>query len=152
MKNAYLQHNNIILEITGDESGISSVSFVESKKHNKIPECLVAAHKQLKEYFCGERKSFCLKLNVFGTDFQKKVWTELLNIPYGETRTYQDIAIAIGNPKAVRAVGGANNKNKIPIIIPCHRIIGKDGSLVGFGSGLEIKKQLLKLEMPEYLT
>ncbi|MBU8901958.1 MAG: methylated-DNA--[protein]-cysteine S-methyltransferase, partial [Victivallales bacterium] len=142
----YLQHNNIVLEITGDENGINSISFVECKEHNKIPECLAAAHKQLEEYFSGKRKSFCLNLNICGTDFQKKVWTELLNIPYGETRTYQDIAFAIGNPKASRAVGGANNKNKIPIIIPCHRVIGKGGSLVGFGGGLERKKQLLKLE------
>lgn len=146
MKNAYLQHNNIVLEITGDENGINSLSFVESKQHNKIPECLAAAHKQLKEYFSGKRNKFDLKLNICGTDFQKKVWKALLDIPYGETRTYQDIALAIDNPKACRAVGGANNKNKIAIIIPCHRVIGKDGSMVGFGSGLEIKKQLLKLE------
>ena len=149
MKNAYLQHGNIVLEITGDENGISSVNFVKRKRHDDIPECLAQACKELKEYFSGKRKKFKLKLNVSGTDFQKKVWSALCDIPYGETRTYQDIAFAVGKPKACRAVGGANNKNKIPVIIPCHRVIGKNGSLIGFGSGLGIKKQLLDLERPE---
>ncbi len=146
MKNTYLKYDDIIIEIIGDENGISSVNFVKSKKHSKVPECLVRAHKQLKEYFNGNRREFDLKLSVSGTDFQKQVWNELLKIPYGKTRTYRDVALAVGNPGAARAVGGANNKNKIPIIIPCHRVIGKDGSLVGFGSGLKIKKQLLNLE------
>lgn len=146
MKNTYLQYTDIIIEIKGDENGISSLDFVKSKKHSKIPEYLLRAHKQLQEYFKGKRKKFDLKLNISGTDFQKLVWNELLKIPYGETKTYQDIAIGINNPKAMRAVGGANNKNKIPIIIPCHRVIGKNGSLVGFDSGLKIKKQLLNLE------
>ncbi len=151
MKNIYVEHGNIIIEITGDEYGISSLRFVDSRKHDEIPECLASAYNQLQEYFSGKRKKFDLKLNISGTDFQKKVWNALLDIPYGETRTYQDIALAIGSPGACRAVGGANNKNKIPIIIPCHRVIGKDGSLIGFGSGLEIKKQLLKLERLEKL-
>ncbi len=146
MKNTYLQHNNIILEISGDENGVSSINFVKHKKHDEIPECLVAALEQLKEYFDKKRKIFDLPLNISGTEFQKKVWKALQDIPYGETRTYQDIALAVGNPKACRAVGGANNKNNIPVIIPCHRVIGKNGSLVGFGSGLAIKKELLQLE------
>lgn len=146
MEKTYLQYGDIILEVIGDETGISAVNFVKHKKHDEIPGCLIQAHKQLKEYFSGTRKEFDLKLNISGTDFQKKVWEALQGIPYGETRTYQDIAIAVGSPKACRAVGGANNKNKIPVIIPCHRVIGKDGSLVGFGSGLKIKKELLQLE------
>jgi len=149
MKKAYLQHGDIVLEIIGDENGISFVNFVKHKPCDEIPECLMRAHKQLEEYFSGKRKKFDLKLNVSGTDFQKKVWKALQDIPYGETRTYQDIALAVGKPQACRAVGGANNKNKLPVIIPCHRVIGRDGSLVGFGSGLAIKEELLQLEKLE---
>lgn len=98
------------------------------------------------EYFNGQRKSFDLPLNPKGTEFQKKVWNALLNIPYGSTCSYKDIAVNIGNEKACRAVGGANNKNPIFIIIPCHRVIGKNGSLVGYGGGLDIKLKLLELE------
>lgn len=101
---------------------------------------------QLDEYFRGERKEFNLPLSPEGTEFQKKVWDALTMIPYGETRCYQDVAIMTGNPKATRAVGMANNKNPIPVIIPCHRVIGKDGSMTGYGGGLEIKKKLLLLE------
>jgi methylated-DNA-[protein]-cysteine S-methyltransferase len=149
MEKTYLQYGKIVLEIAGDENGISSINFVKHKLHDEIPECLAEAHKQLKEYFSGTREKFDLKLNISGTDFQKKVWKALQEIPYGETRTYRDIAVAVGTPQACRAVGGANNKNKIPVIIPCHRVIGKDGSLVGFGSGLAIKKELLQLEKLE---
>ncbi len=102
---------------------------------------------QLKEYFAGERKIFDIPLYIdTGTEFQKKVWNELLNIPYGETRTYKEIAEAIGHPKAYRAVGMANNKNPIPIIIPCHRVIGSNGKLIGYGGGIHIKEKLLDLE------
>ena len=94
----------------------------------------------------GKRKSFDLPLKPEGTEFQKKVWNALLDIPYGETRSYKDIAVAIGNPKACRAVGMANNRNPISIIIPCHRVIGANGSLVGYGGGLPIKIELLNLE------
>lgn len=102
--------------------------------------------KQLDEYFSGTRKTFSLPLNPLGTPFQKSVWAELQNIPYGATAHYGEIASRINNPKACRAVGLANGRNPIPIIIPCHRIIGKDGSLTGFGGGLELKKKLLELE------
>ena len=105
------------------------------------------AKKQLDEYFAGRRKEFSLPLEFTqGTEFQKRIWNLLLKIPYGETRSYKELAAMAGNPKASRAVGGANNKNPISIIIPCHRVIGADGSLVGYGGGLEIKKKLLELE------
>lgn len=104
------------------------------------------AFKQLDEYFKGSRKVFNLKIKFKGTEFQKRVWDELYKIPYGETRCYQDIAILIGNYKASRAVGMANNKNPIPIILPCHRVLGKNGSLVGYAMGLEMKQMLLDLE------
>ncbi len=101
---------------------------------------------QLDEYFSGRRKTFSLLLKRNGTHFQNQVWDALLKIPYGETRSYQDIAIAIGNPKACRAIGMANNRNPIGIIIPCHRVIGKDGTLVGYAGGLDKKIALLDLE------
>lgn len=101
---------------------------------------------QLSEYFAGERKSFDVPLETHGTAFREKVWAALREIPYGETRSYKDIAIAVGNEKACRAVGGANNKNPVSIITPCHRVIGADGSMVGYGGGLDMKQQLLALE------
>lgn len=102
--------------------------------------------RQLEEYFCGQRENFYLELDPRGTEFQKKVWKALEKIPYGKTCSYQDIAKNIDQPKAVRAIGMANNKNPIPLIVPCHRVIGKNGDLVGFGGGLELKKKLLDLE------
>jgi methylated-DNA-[protein]-cysteine S-methyltransferase len=110
---------------------------------------LVEAERQLTEYFCGRRKRFELELDFTGTDFQKRVWTELLDIPFGETRTYGQIAKRLGNEKAMRAVGAANGQNPIPIVAPCHRVIGASGSLVGFGGGLEVKAALLDLERGE---
>ena len=104
------------------------------------------AYRQLSEYLKGERRKFDLPLNPRGTDFQKRVWRALCDIPYGETRSYKQIAEAIGNPKAVRAVGMANNRNPITIVVPCHRVIGADGKLVGYGGGLEMKEFLLRLE------
>jgi O-6-methylguanine DNA methyltransferase len=102
--------------------------------------------RQLEDYFAGRRRHFDLPLDLRGTDFQKRCWQELLKIPYGETRSYADIARAIGNPTAVRAVGLANGQNPIAIIVPCHRVIGSDGSLTGYGGGLETKRKLLELE------
>ncbi len=101
---------------------------------------------ELKEYFEGSLTEFTLPLAPEGTEFQKRVWRALCTIPYGETRSYGEIAKLIGNPKACRAVGGANNKNPIMIVIPCHRVIGADGSLVGYAGGTDIKKRLLELE------
>lgn len=104
------------------------------------------AKKQLDEYFEGTRITFDVPLNPLGTAFQKKVWSTLCDIPYGETRSYKDIAISVGNEKACRAVGMANNKNPIAIIIPCHRVIGSNGSLVGYAGGLDMKRRLLEHE------
>lgn len=101
---------------------------------------------QLQEYFAGERREFALSIDLYGTPFQKAVWHALMKIPYGETRSYKDVALAIGAAKAVRAIGGANNRNPIPIVIPCHRVIGSNGALVGYGGGLSIKEHLLVLE------
>jgi methylated-DNA-[protein]-cysteine S-methyltransferase len=101
---------------------------------------------QLEEYLRGERREFDIPLAPEGTSFQQQVWKALLDIPYGETRSYKDIAVAVGNPKAMRAVGMANHHNPISFIIPCHRVIGANGSLVGYGGGLELKKKLLDLE------
>jgi len=101
---------------------------------------------QFRLYFAGELQAFDLPLEMVGTDFQKRVWRELRNIPYGETRSYGQLAERIGAPRAVRAVGAANGRNPIPIIVPCHRVIGSSGKLVGFGGGLEWKRMLLDLE------
>ena len=116
--------------------------LVENKQH----PILLETQKQLSEYFEGQRKIFDLPLNFEGTEFQQKVWQALLTIPFGETRSYKDIAEQIGNVKAVRAVGAANGKNPISIIAPCHRVVGANGKLVGFAGGLENKDVLLKLE------
>ncbi len=112
---------------------------------NETP-LLREAAKQLNEYLAGKRKVFDLPLDPGGTQFQKAVWKALTRIPFGETRTYKNIAESVGNPKACRAVGMANNKNPIAILIPCHRVIGADGKLVGYAGGLDIKKKLLELE------
>ena len=136
------------LHLTANENTLLSISFIDNnidikENTNSIIEETIT---QLNEYFEGKRKEFTIELSLKGTDFQKQVWNELLNIAYGQTASYSDIAIAVGNPKAVRAIGNANNKNPIPIIIPCHRVIGKSGKLVGYAGGLDIKVALLKLE------
>lgn len=110
---------------------------------------LKKAAQELREYFAGSRQYFDLPLSPQGTDFQQKVWQALQDIPYGAVCSYQDIARAIGNEKACRAVGGANNRNPIAIIIPCHRVIGANGNLVGYGCGLHLKRKLLDLEKPD---
>ncbi len=101
---------------------------------------------QLEEYFSGKRRTFSVPLDLRGTDFQLRCWNALLEIPYGETRTYRDIAQAVGHPHAFRAVGMANNRNPIAIIVPCHRVIASDGTLCGYGGGLNLKRKLLELE------
>lgn len=139
--------------LVGMDGVLAELHFPQSTEHLQIPaewqedktpfaETLL----QLRQYFTGKRREFDLPIAPQGTPFQKRVWQELLKIPYGETASYGMIAQRIGNPKACRAVGMANRKNPIPIIIPCHRIIGKDGSLTGFGGGLPVKKHLLDLE------
>ncbi|MFJ7311773.1 methylated-DNA--[protein]-cysteine S-methyltransferase [Pseudomonas sp. NPDC098747] len=107
---------------------------------------LLKTARQLEEYFAGTRNCFDLELDFVGTDFQKQVWAALLTIPFGETRTYSQIAQQIGNPAAVRAVGAANGRNPISIVAPCHRVIGASGKLTGFAGGLEAKERLLRLE------
>ena len=116
--------------------------LAESKEH----PVLLETERQLNEYFAGKRKKFSLKFDCAGTEFQKAVWRALAMIPFGETRSYGEIARQIGNPKAVRAVGAANGKNPISIIVPCHRVIGANGKLTGFAGGLETKASLLKFE------
>lgn len=103
-------------------------------------------HNQINEYLKGRLKKFTLELDLKGTEFQKKVWNELLNVPYGKTTTYKEISTKIGSPRAYRAVGAALNRNPIPIIVPCHRVIGTNGHLTGFAGGLELKRKLLELE------
>lgn len=117
----------------------------EDKKH----PVLVETERQLKDYFAGNLRKFTLQLDFVGTEFQKKVWQALLTIPFGETRSYADIAKQVGSPKAVRAVGAANSKNPISIIAPCHRVIGSNGKLTGFAGGLEAKELLLSIESKE---
>ena len=136
------------LRITANNSALLSVEFIEdaeteTAKPNKIT---AETKRQLKEYFEGKRKNFDLPLELSGTPFFVEVWKALLEIPYGETRTYSEIAEKIGKPKAMRAVGLANNRNKIAIVIPCHRVIGKNGKLVGYAAGIRRKEWLLNLE------
>jgi methylated-DNA-[protein]-cysteine S-methyltransferase len=141
-------------KIIGDKNGIQSVSVLNDDAisdkllHSKIPECLQDCVLQLNEYFSGKRINFTLKLNPQGTSFQRRVWEELLNIPYNKTRTYLEQSKALGDVKAIRAVASANGKNPIWIIIPCHRVIGSDGSLTGYAGGIWRKKWLLAHENP----
>lgn len=102
--------------------------------------------RQLEEYFAGERRAFDLPLDLQGTEFEQRCWQALLKIPYGETRSYGDIARAVGSPKAFRAVGRANHNNPVAIVVPCHRVVASDGGLTGYGGGLEVKEKLLRLE------
>lgn len=132
-------------ELTGQNGTFKKTGFLEEPE----TDLLKKAGDQLIEYFQGKRKVFDLPLKPAGTEFQKKVWKALCSIPYGQTRSYGEIAAQIGNPKACRAIGGANNKNPVMIFIPCHRVIGADGSLVGFGGGPYAKKYMLDLEKGE---
>lgn len=143
-----------IAKITGDKNGIQSVSVLdesevsEAKLSTKTPEVLQSCVTQLEEYFNGERASFDLTVNPKGTAFQKKVWKSLLNIEYGKTRSYLEQSKALGDVKAIRAVAAANGKNPLWIVIPCHRVIGSDGSLTGYAGGIWRKKWLLNHENP----
>lgn len=141
------------IKIVEEDSKIIRLSFDNEEDFGefelKDTELLNQTTKQLDEYFERKRKKFELPLNPNGTDFMKKVWKALEEIPYGETKSYKQIAEQIENPKASRAVGMANNKNPIPIIIPCHRVIGTNGNLVGYALGLEMKRRLLELEKRE---
>ena len=141
------------LLLAGDEEALTLVGFPQgSMRRDPEPDWIynekpfAEVRRQLNEYFAGERKDFELPLKLTGTEFQVQVLEELQRIPYGETKSYRDIAERIGRPKAVRAVGAANGRNPIPIIIPCHRVIGSHGELTGFGGGLDTKEALLRLE------
>ena len=140
--------------IAEEERFLTHLFFHDKKSPaDAVEQCtpfLREVAKQLKEYLSGKRKGFELPLKLYGTDFQRSVWNALLTIPYGETRSYGEIAEQIGNRKACRAVGMANHWNPIAIIVPCHRVIGADGSLTGFGGGLTLKRQLLDLERPDW--
>jgi len=136
--------------VSEHNGSITDLYLPNSKTPNDVKESgsplVKEAFKQLNAYLSGKLKIFSLPLDPAGTPFMQKTWTSLCKIPYGKTASYKDIAIDIGNCKAVRAVGMANNRNPIPIFIPCHRVIGSDGKLVGYGGGLELKRKLLELE------
>jgi methylated-DNA-[protein]-cysteine S-methyltransferase len=136
--------NEGILEELHFPNSLEQIELSEAWQYNEI--CFKDVIKQLAEYFARKRQEFNLQIAPKGTAFQQRVWQELQKIPFGQTVNYGEIAKRVGNPKASRAVGMANGKNPIPIIVPCHRVIGKDGSLTGFGGGLDVKSQLLKLE------
>ena len=136
-----------ILEIRTTEEELISILYVDEKRKNtETPEILKEVIKQLQEYFNGERKKFDIKFKLKGTKFQEKVWNALTDIPYGETVSYKYIATKIGNEKAVRAVGNTNGRNIINIVVPCHRVIGANKSLTGYGGGLDKKSWLLQHE------
>lgn len=141
--------------LVGDETGLTRLHMNVEDTNRPLEmdrawernnDFFAEARRQLVEYFNGERTEFDLKLNPEGTDFQKAVWKELSAIPFGEIRSYKDVAEAVGNPNASRAVGTANGKNPIPIIVPCHRVIGSNRQLTGFAFGLDAKRRLLELE------
>ena len=138
-------HDQALVAVMWDNEDHKRVRLAELIKNIQHP-MLLKVKQQLEQYFAGQRQQFNLPLDFQGTDFQQRVWRALLTIPYGETRSYKDIALQIGNEKAVRAVGAANGRNPISIIAPCHRVIGSGGALVGFAGGLDKKQILLSLE------
>ena len=149
METVYIKTPLGFAEIIGDENGIVSIEvYDEAEVSQTIPNVLEEAVSQLNEYFEGKRNHFDLKLNPKGTDFQQKVWKGLLEIPYGKTRSYLEQSKVLGDVKAIRAVASANGKNPLWIVVPCHRVIGTDGSLTGYAGGLWRKKWLLEHENP----
>lgn len=149
LSTAFIQSPLGITKIVGDKNGISVISILqEGEISTKIPKELKEAVTQLQDYFEGKRTDFTFKLNPKGTDFQQKVWQELLNIPFGKTMSYLELSKKLGDVKAIRAVASANGKNPLWIVIPCHRVIGTDGSLTGYAGGLWRKKWLLEHETP----
>lgn len=148
---AYYRSEIGMVEVIGTGKDILSVNFKEERpsripETDTLPAVIKECLRQLDEYFRGRRTSFSLELSLKGTDFQQKVWRQLLKIPYGATLSYKDVAKAIGHPRSTRAVGGANHNNAIGIIVPCHRVIGHNGKLVGYGGGLWRKEWLLQHE------
>lgn len=154
METAYFETPLGIAEIKGDEQGLVSISILKENPEisDETPDILKNVVLQLEEYFTGERKTFQLKLNPKGTAFQKKVWDLLLEIPYGKTISYLELSRKLGDEKAIRAAASANGKNPLWIVVPCHRVIGSDGSLTGYAGGLWRKKWLLEHENPSSQT
>ena len=153
MEHAYVQTPIGIAELIGDKNGLASITVLESKKpKGTIPTVLKDAVEQLQEYFEGNRTVFELQLNPSGTDFQKKVWEALLQIPFGKTISYLELSKQLGDVKAIRAVASANGKNPLWIVVPCHRVIGTNGDLTGYAGGLHRKKWLLEHESPAKQT
>lgn len=150
MEIAYLNCPLGSLKIEGDSLGIAAIIFLDEEVPDTqiVPEELEEAVRQLEEYFNRDRNRFSLKLQPGGTDFQKRVWAALVEIPFGKTMTYLDMAKQLGDPKVIRAAASANGRNPISIVIPCHRVIGSDGSLTGYAGGLHRKKWLLEHESP----
>ena len=150
MKTVFINTPLGFTEIQGDENGISKIHVMSENVEisTKIPEELKEAVLQLQDYFDGKRTTFTFPLNPSGTDFQKKVWNELLHIPFGKTCSYLELSKKLGDVKAIRAVASANGKNPLWIVVPCHRVIGTDGSLTGYAGGLWRKKWLLEHENP----
>lgn len=150
MEEAYINTPLGIAKLVGDVEGLSAITVLNSDEKTSaiIPETLEDAVYQLREYFEGKRQAFSLELNPQGTDFQKRVWDALLQIPYGKTVSYLELSKNLGDVKAVRAVAAANGKNPFWIVVPCHRVIGSDGSLTGYAGGLHRKKWLLEHESP----
>lgn len=149
METAYIKTPLGITTIIGDENGVAVISVSnEGEISKEIPQILEDAVSQLTDYFEGKRTSFDFKLNPKGTDFQQKAWKELLEIPYGKTVSYMDLSKKLGDIKAIRAVASANGKNPLWIVVPCHRVIGTDGSLTGYAGGLWRKRWLLEHENP----
>jgi len=151
METAYIKTPLGIAEIIGDANGIAVISIHdEGISSTTIPSVLTEAVTQLNEYFNGNRHDFSFRLNPSGTDFQQKVWQELCNIPFGKTISYLDLSKKLGDVKAIRAVASANGKNPLWIAVPCHRVIGTDGSLTGYAGGLWRKKWLIEHENPTH--
>lgn len=150
MQQAYIKTPLGTALIEGDEHGISKISTLDGDVplSDSVPDSLAEAVQQLEDYFNGRRRDFTFILNPAGTDFQKKVWQALLQITFGTTTSYQELAIKLGDVKAIRAVAAANGKNPLWIVVPCHRVIGSDGSLTGYAGGLWRKKWLLEHETP----
>ncbi|MFC6860615.1 methylated-DNA--[protein]-cysteine S-methyltransferase [Zunongwangia atlantica] len=152
MKSTYLKTPLGIAKITGDNEGVAEIKIedqnIEFQENEDLPDTILQAKSQLREYFEKKRKNFDFKLNPKGTQFQQKVWKALLEIPFGKTSSYMELSKKLGDPKAIRAVASANGKNPLWIVVPCHRVIGSDGSLTGYAGGLHRKKWLLELESP----
>ena len=152
MKSTYLKTPLGIAKITGDTEGVAEIKIedqnIEFQEDIDLSDCVNQAKSQLLEYFEKDRKSFDFKMNPNGTQFQQKVWKALLEIPFGKTSSYMELSKKLGDPKAIRAVASANGKNPLWIVVPCHRVIGSDGSLTGYAGGLHRKKWLLELESP----